>query len=150
MGHWLGLNIRQKTCSDCGWTRLLPRRWFLSATQNALVHPKTDRMRLVNPSIRIASVAAVSLLPPRVAIQVITVHFPEAWFVVSHEPQTAHPFSALPEVQVRHQKTGRTAVFRLEGRAIEREGDPRFSTSDVFERQVGRVTTIGERHNELS
>ena len=41
--------------------------------------------------------------------------------------EPAHPFRALPEVEMRHQQPRRAAVLRLERLSVEAEGDPRFA-----------------------
>src|SRR4051812_1513614 len=58
-----------------------------------------------------ASIAGIALLKPRIAIDVITELFPEAGPVIAGEFQAAHPFGALPEIQMRHQQPSRTAMF---------------------------------------
>src|SRR5713101_9476604 len=65
------------------------------------------------------SVAAVPLLAPWVAIHVIAVGLPEAGLVLLHQLESAHPFRALPEIQVWDQEPRRAAMLGLEWRTIE-------------------------------
>src|SRR5438105_15751182 len=97
-----------------------------------------------------SSVAAVALLAPWIAVDVIAVHFPEAGSVFGHKPKPAYPLRTLPEVEVWHQKTCRTTVLGFERRAIECERDPRFPTGEVLQRQVCCITAVGIRHCEFS
>ena len=53
---------------------------------------------------------AVPLFLPRVTVDVITVHLPEAGPLVSHQLDAAHPLRALPEVQVRYHPTQRPSL----------------------------------------
>src|SRR3546814_617814 len=57
------------------------------------------------------SVIGVSLLAPRIAIDVIAAQLPEARLVTRCELQRVHPFGGLPEVKVRNQKTRRPSMI---------------------------------------
>ena len=61
------------------------------------------------------------VFPPRVAVEVVAIRLPEAGLVVVEELETAHPFRALPEVEVRDEKPGRPAVLGVQRLAVERE-----------------------------
>src|SRR5262245_4246440 len=88
------------------------------------------------------SVAPVALFLPRLAVVVVAVDLPEAGLVEGLEPEPAHPFGALPEVEVRDEHPGRPAVLRLERLAVVLVDDPGLSAGDVLERQVRRVAAV--------
>src|SRR5688500_16695579 len=64
------------------------------------------------------SVAAVAFFEPRVAAVVVAEGLPEPGLVALDESNTADPFGALPEVQVRHHEPCRAAVLRRERVAV--------------------------------
>src|SRR5215218_5094024 len=57
----------------------------------------------------------VALLSPGVPVVVVAQGLPEARVVVGSKLQPPHPLGALPEVQVRHEQAGRSAVLWLKG-----------------------------------
>src|SRR5204862_3649656 len=83
-----------------------------------------------------SSVAAVALLEPRVAVVVVAVALPEARLVVLQQTQPAHPFRALPEIQVRHEQPRRPAVLSRERRAVVADRDPGLPSGHVLPREV--------------
>ena len=52
-----------------------------------------------------------SLLFPRVAAHVIPILLPEAGNILVHEFNSAHPFDALPKIQVRDDQAQWIAMF---------------------------------------
>src|SRR4029079_10437419 len=108
-----------------------------------------SRARPRRPPRAARSVAPVPLLVPRIAVVVIAVALPEAGLVLAAKRQAAHPFGALPEVEVRDEEPGRPAVLRRERLALVGVDDPGVPARDVLDREVGRVAAIAERDNEL-
>src|SRR5258708_35190658 len=62
------------------------------------------------PGTAAVSITVISLLFPGVAVIVIAQRLPEAAFIHFHEAQSPHPFGAFPEVEMRHEQPGRTAM----------------------------------------
>ncbi len=60
------------------------------------------------------------------------------------ELEAAHPFGALPEVEVRDEQPGGAAVLGIERLAVVVESDPGFPVGDILQRQIGRVAAIAE------
>src|SRR5439155_9543825 len=65
-----------------------------------------------------ALIAAIALFLPRVAMIVVTERLPESGAVLGHQSQAAHPFRALPEIQVWHDESRRATVVRRKGFAV--------------------------------
>ena len=61
----------------------------------------------------------MALLLPRVAVVVVAGGLPEPRAALDQELESAQPFGALPEVQVRNQKSRRPAVLGVERLAVE-------------------------------
>src|SRR4030095_1290573 len=93
-------------------------------------------------------IARVPLLPPWIATIVVAIHFPEPRLVMRGELDTAHPFRALPEVEMRNEKPRGTAMLRGERPPIVPERDPRLAARHVVQRQIRRVPAIRVRDNE--
>src|SRR5688572_1176173 len=93
-------------------------------------------------------VTVVSLFAPRVAVAVVSVHLPEPWFVVLHEPQAPDPFRRLPEVQVRHEETGRTTMLGREWLALELPDNQPLPIQQILDRKVGCIPAVAESHHE--
>src|SRR5947209_15211801 len=93
---------------------------------------------------RWTSVAPVALLTPRVSAVVVAEALPEAGLVTLADLEPAHPFRALPEVQVRDEQPCGTAVLGGERRALGGERHPRLAAGDVVDRQVRRVAAVAE------
>src|SRR3954470_17839009 len=91
------------------------------------------------------SVALITLFKPGVSAVVVSERLPEARLIGFHEVQPAHPLRALPEIQVRDEQAGGAAVLGLEVVAVVAVDDPRASTRQVLEREVGRVAAVAER-----
>src|SRR5215207_2215245 len=87
----------------------------------------------------VTSVALVALLAPGVATVVVAELLPEAGLVALEQRQPAHPFGALPEVEVRHEQPRGPSVLGVQRRAVVVERHPRLAPGDVLQRQVRRV-----------
>jgi hypothetical protein len=70
-----------------------------------------------------ARVARILLLPPGVAIVVVTIASREPWLVVTQRCDGAH-LLALPEERVRDEAAGQGHRFRRQIHAVEMERDP--------------------------
>src|SRR5215216_2170936 len=90
------------------------------------------------------SVPPVALLAPGVAVVVVAQGLPEAGLVFGDQPQSSHPLGALPEVEVRHEQAGRTAVLGLERLAAVGVGDPGLTACAIIQRQVCGVAAFAE------
>src|SRR5947209_2668076 len=90
------------------------------------------------------SVALIPLFFPWVTMIVVAAHLPEARLVAGHQANSAHPFGALPEVEVGNQQTRRSAVLGLQRLSAKIKSDPRLSTRYILQRQVGRIAAVGE------
>src|SRR2546423_5962525 len=94
-------------------------------------------------------VSPVTLLAPRVAIEVVAVGLPESRVLLVLEPDATHPLRALPEIEVRDEQSRGTAVLRMEWLAVELVCDPRLAVHDVLEWQVFRVAAVAESRDVL-
>src|SRR5687767_9195016 len=86
----------------------------LIATTSAIDHAR----RRGWPADESVSVTLVTLLPPRIAINVIARLLPEARLVLVDEAQAPDPFGALPEIEMRHQEPRRSAMRGRERQAL--------------------------------
>src|SRR6185369_2755574 len=86
-----------------------------------------------------ASIAVITLLPPGIAIVVITTRFPEPGLVLGHEAKPSQPFCALPEVKMRHQKSRGATVRRGKRQTLIAGRDHRLSRDQVGHRKVRGV-----------
>src|SRR5687767_14046272 len=57
-------------------------------------------------------VGTVTLLLPGICVDSIAERFPEPALVGVHQPQSAHPLGASPEVECRHDQPGGATMFR--------------------------------------
>src|SRR5262245_50864376 len=89
-------------------------------------------------------VAGIALLVPGVAVVVVAERLPEAGLVLFQQPQAPDPFCALPEVEVRHDQAGRSAVLRLERLVVVAVGDERLAVGGLVEWQVRGVPAVAE------
>src|SRR5262245_21039546 len=80
------------------------------------------------------SVARVPLFLPRLTVYVIAVGLPEPRLVLIEQAEPAHPFGALPEVEVGDEQPRRAAVLGVEGLALVGVGDPGLPVDDVLQR----------------
>src|SRR3954453_6050147 len=96
-----------------------------------------------------SSVTLVPLLAPGVTQVVVAVLLPEPRLVARHERQLADPLRALPEVEVRHQQSDRSAVLDRQRLAVELPHHPRLASGDVLEWQGGGVPGLRRRHDEV-
>src|ERR1700746_80593 len=75
--------------------------------------PKFCNSRQKSSPDRLKPVPLIRIKPlffPRIPVDVVAVLFPEAGFVLGRECKSAHPFHALPEIQVRHDQAQRIAM----------------------------------------
>src|SRR5262245_56859858 len=93
-----------------------------------------------------ASIAVIALLTPGVSVDVVAEGFPEAWFVVLHEPQPADPLRRLPEVEVRNQETRRATVLWRQRLAVEPYCHQALAIEQVLKRQISGVPAVTVRH----
>ena len=96
------------------------------------------------------SVPLIALFPPWVSVVVVAELLPEPRLVLKQQVDPVDPLSRLPEVQVRHEQPGRSAVFGGKLSAVELEGNPRLAVEKVFERKVGRVTAVAVDEGEVA
>ena len=80
---------------------------------------------------------------------VVAQGLPEAGFVFGHEPEAPYPLGALPEVEVRHEQAGRSAVLGLERLAAVGVSDPGLTACDLIQRQVRGVAAVAEGDDVL-
>src|SRR6185437_4254244 len=95
------------------------------------------------------SVAGVALFLPRVSVHVVAIGLPEAGLVAVEQVKAAHPFSALPEVQMRHEQPHRAAMLGRQRLAVVAERQPRLAAGHVRDRQVGGVPAVAEGQHVL-
>src|SRR5919108_319128 len=93
-------------------------------------------------------VTVVPLFAPRITVAVVAVHLPEPGLVVLHEAEAPYPFGGLPEVELRYQQAGRSAVCRGERFAVVFPDHERLAFEQVLDRHVGRIATIAKRHHK--
>src|SRR5262249_5552669 len=91
-----------------------------------------------------SSVAAVTLLFPRVAVVVVAVGLPESGLVVLVHLEASYPLGALPEIQVRHEQPRRATVLRLQRLVLVLVGDPRLSVGEIRQRKIRRVAAVAK------
>src|SRR3974377_793056 len=84
----------------------------------------------------------VALFLPRVAVDVIAVHLPEAGLVAVHEDDAAHPLRALPEVQLRDDQAQRPSVLLRQRFAVVLVGEQYVVAHQLVEGDVRRVTAV--------
>src|SRR5690242_3470107 len=94
-------------------------------------------------------IAPVPLFQPRVSADVVAVRLPEARMLLFLQTDPTDPLRALPEVEVRDEKTDRAAVLGVQRLTVELVGNPGLAAGDVVEREVGRVAAVGEDRREL-
>src|SRR5581483_3661002 len=95
-----------------------------------------------------SGIALIPLLTPRIPAIVIAELLPKPRLIARHEPKATHPLRALPEIEMRHEQPRGPAMLRRQRRAPESERDPSLAIAHIVERQVGRVSTVAERHHE--
>src|ERR1700757_5162526 len=78
------------------------------------------------------SLVGVPLFQPWVPIDVIAEAFPEARLVVRHQRHARHPFSTLPQIEMRNEKPRGTAVFGLKIGTGVVERDPGLLVHNIF------------------
>src|SRR3954452_22298650 len=117
-------------------------------------HPGTSRVSVAARGVSGAiaatvatrqSVALIALFKPGVSAIVVAERLPEARFVLVGERQPAHPFRALPEIQVRDEQAGGAAVLGRQRFAVVAVDDPGAPARHVLEREVRRVAAVAER-----
>src|SRR5262245_21156648 len=130
-----------------GWLSFRPRARRFRASSPALKMTSLSISRGVRCTGAPSPVTVVALLTPRVAVVVVAERLPESALIPVHEAELPDPLRALPEVEVRHEKTRRAAVLGRERRAIIFDCHPCLAAGDVGERQVGRVPPVGHREH---
>src|SRR5512141_2604659 len=83
--------------------------------------------------------SAIALLFPRIGVVVIAARLPVTGPVALAEADPREPLGALPEVQIRHERARRRAVWPRERAAGELVGDERARRERLGEAHVGRV-----------
>src|SRR5216684_5041486 len=96
-----------------------------------------------------ASVTGEALLAPWVAVHVVAPEFPETRLVLRRELNAVHPFRRFPEIQMRHEQSGRSTVFRRERLAGKAQRDHRLRIDEIRGRHVGRIAVEGVYEGEL-
>src|SRR5919202_428611 len=89
-------------------------------------------------------VSPVTLLAPGVPVVVVAQGLPEARLVAICKPQASNPLCTLPEIEMRDEQTGGTAMLGLEWFLLVGVSHPCLATYYVFDRQVRRVAPITE------
>src|SRR5690242_6391755 len=79
-----------------------PRQPFRYGRHGALLYSARGRRLLV---------ACIALFFPGIAVVVVAQRLPEARLVLGQQPQAAHPFGALPEIEVWHEQPRRPTMF---------------------------------------
>src|SRR5262245_1972656 len=87
-------------------------------------------------------VSTIALLCPRIAVVVITAHFPEAGLVLGGELQLAEPLRTLPEIELGQHKADRPTVLAADRPALPTRGEQHVVTGECLERHVGRVAVV--------
>src|SRR5262245_18421981 len=93
------------------------------------------------------TVPLVALFEPGVTAVVVAVALPEPRLVMVEELEAGNPFRALPEVQFRHEESGRATVLPGQRLAVDLPDHPRPTADHVGELQARRVTPVGERNH---
>src|SRR5207247_3942024 len=94
------------------------------------------------PLQRVHLVAAVALLFPRIAPDVIAVRLPEPGTIAIDDAQRPEPLRALPEIEMRHDEPRRTAVIWRQRLAVVLVGDERLSVHRVGEQEIRGVAAV--------
>ena len=77
---------------------------------------------------------AVTLFQPRIAPVVIAVRFPKSTSVLSHKLDAGHPFSALPEVEARNDKSDGVTMSSGKGLPIMLQGKKHVRLEKIIQR----------------
>src|SRR3981081_2790811 len=96
-----------------------------------------------------ASIAVIALLLPGIAVDVIAERLPEARLIRVHEAKPLHPLRAFPEIEMRHEQPGRTAVRRKDRQALVSGRDHGLAADEIGDRKVRRVAALGVGHDVL-
>src|SRR3954468_13815015 len=94
------------------------------------------------------SVTVIALLAPRIAVDVITILFPEAWNFAVEKLDAPHPLRALPKIQVGHEKPRRPAMLRIEGFTVEFGRNHRLAVEQILRRHIRRIATVAMQQHE--
>src|SRR4029077_4717603 len=96
-----------------------------------------------------ASITVIALLLPRIAVDVIAERLPEARLICVHETNPLHPLGAFPEIKMRHEQPGRTAVRRKDRQALVSGRDHGLAADEIGDGKVRRVAAMGVGHDVL-
>ena len=66
----------------------------------------------------------------------------------SNEFETAHPFGAFPEIEMRNQQPSRTAVFGGERLAFVAGRDHPLAADEILDGKIGHVAAVAMNHGE--
>src|SRR4029077_19896422 len=93
------------------------------------------------------SVTVVPLFFPWIPTDVIPGRLTEARLVGFHERQAPQPFGALPEIEMRHEQSGGSAVHRLHGRVGVTGYDRALAAHQVIDSEVGCIAALTMSHD---
>src|SRR5512145_924397 len=86
-----------------------------------------------------ASVSRVTLLLPGIAVHVVAAQLPEPRLVALGELQAVQPLRRLPEIEMRDEQAGGTAVLGRDRLALVRDRDHPAPADKVLRRHIGRI-----------
>src|SRR5579863_205951 len=86
----------------------------------------------------------VALLGPRVAVIMVSANFPETATIVDRKLDRAHPFCALPAVELRHYQAQREAVIGIEAAAVVTPREHHVVVEKFLERKVGGIAAVAQ------
>ena len=72
---------------------------------------------------------------------------PEVRLVGFRERQAPQPFGALPEIEMRHEQSGGSAMHRLDRRVGVASYDRALATHQVIDREVGCIAALTMSHD---
>ena len=110
------LNLRFPGAKEFQWTLKTnegPRRFEPEAPDGrGQRFDRGDRRFLPRDTRRLhtASITGEALFAPGIAVDMVATQFPEAGLVALGELQRIHPLGRFPEIEMRHQKSGRPAM----------------------------------------
>src|SRR5579885_201521 len=84
----------------------------------------------------------VAFLAPGIRVIVVAAHFPEPAAIPIAELDRAHPFGALPGIELRHDEPQRPAMIGFQVAAVVAMRQHHVVVQKFFNRQVGGVSAI--------